>query len=110
MLKNNTPLRGKKSAPGSALRRMRATDIRWYLADGLMPKVDVATMARAIEGLNKALFAGDTTRIRVWDCKFTKPLVLPNQVGLYVHGNDVFVGDAPGGSAYLVGSFTTATE
>lgn len=69
-----------------------------------------ATMARAIEGLNKALFAGDTTRIRVWDCKFTKPLVLPNQVGLYVHGNDVFVGDAPGGSAYLVGSFTTATE
>lgn len=36
-------------AEGSALRRMRYVDIRTYLADGLMPKVDVATMAHGLE-------------------------------------------------------------
>ena len=34
---------------GSALRRMRYVDIRTYLADCLMPKVDVATMAHGLE-------------------------------------------------------------
>jgi acyl dehydratase len=69
-----------------------------------------STMARAIEGLNRGLFAGDTTRLRSFDCKFTRPLLLPNTVGLYVDGADVYVGDAPGGSAYLTGSFTTDSE
>jgi acyl dehydratase len=64
-----------------------------------------STMARAMEGLNRARFAGAVDRIRVLDVKFTKPLVLPARVGLYVDGNSVFVGDAPGGPAYLVGSF-----
>lgn len=64
-----------------------------------------STMARAIEGLNRGLYAGDVKQIKVFDCKFTKPLVLPNKVGLYVLGNQVFVGDAPGGAAYLVGTF-----
>jgi hypothetical protein len=64
-----------------------------------------ATMARAIEGLNKSLFAGDVHRLRVFDCKFTRPLVLPARVGLYTKHTQVFVGDAPGGPAYLVGSF-----
>jgi hypothetical protein len=64
------------------------------------------TMARAIEGLNRGLFSGDVRAIRVFDCRFTRPLVLPARVGLYVHGtNQVFVGDAPGGPAYLVGTF-----
>jgi acyl dehydratase len=63
------------------------------------------TMARAIEGLNRGLFAGDTTRIKKWNCRFTKPLVLPAKAGLYVRGNEVFVGVAPGGPAYLAGSF-----
>ena len=68
-----------------------------------------ATMARAIEGLNRSVFAGDVHRIRVFDCKFTRPLVLPAKVGLYVTSNHgVFVGDAPGGPAYLVGSFEAA--
>jgi acyl dehydratase len=64
-----------------------------------------STMARAIEGINRSLFAGDVTRIRKWNCRFTKPLVLPAKAGLYVRGHDVFVGVAPGGPAYLVGSF-----
>jgi asparagine synthase (glutamine-hydrolysing) len=34
---------------GSALRRMRYTDVRTYLADELMPKVDVAGMAHGLE-------------------------------------------------------------
>jgi acyl dehydratase len=65
-----------------------------------------ATMVRAMEGLTRALFAGDTSAIRVFDVRFTRPLLLPHRVGLYVHDkNRVYVGDAPGGPAYLTGSF-----
>ncbi len=66
-----------------------------------------STMARAIEGLNRSMFSGDARALTVFDCKFTRPLVLPAAVGLYVKDNQVFVGDAPGGPAYLVGSFET---
>ena len=38
-----------KRSPGSALRQMRYVDFRTYLADCLMPKVDVATMAFGLE-------------------------------------------------------------
>jgi asparagine synthase (glutamine-hydrolysing) len=38
-----------RRAEGSGLRRMRYADIRSYLADCLMPKVDVATMAHGLE-------------------------------------------------------------
>jgi asparagine synthase (glutamine-hydrolysing) len=37
------------AAPGSDLQRMRHVDVSTYLADCLMPKVDVATMAHALE-------------------------------------------------------------
>ena len=63
------------------------------------------TMARAIEGLNRNLFVGDVKRLKKWSCRFTKPLVLPAKAGLYTQGNDVFVGVAPGGPAYLVGRY-----
>jgi acyl dehydratase len=68
-----------------------------------------STMARAWEGVQKGIFAGSTRAIESFDVQFTKPLVLPAKVGLYVHEGDtrrVFVGDAPGGPAYLAGSFT----
>ena len=65
-----------------------------------------STMARAIEGLNRSLFSGDVSRLETVDVKFTKPLVLPAKVGLYVEDNRVFVGDAPGGPAYLVGTYS----
>lgn len=65
------------------------------------------TMARAIEGLNRNLFAGDVHRLTKWSCRFTKPLVLPAKAGLYASGNDVFVGVAAGGPAYLVGHYET---
>jgi acyl dehydratase len=69
-----------------------------------------STMARAIEGLGRALYAGDTRRVRVFDCRFTRPLVLPARVGLYLRGSEVFVGDAPDGPAYLAGSFQTTNQ
>lgn len=37
------------ATPGSSLRRMRIVDIKTYLADCLLPKVDVASMAHALE-------------------------------------------------------------
>lgn len=65
------------------------------------------TLARAIEGMNRALFAGDVSRLASIDVRFTRPLVLPAKVGLYVRGDEVFVGSAKGGPANLVGTFTT---
>lgn len=65
-----------------------------------------STMARAIEGLNKGIFAGDATRLAVFDARFVRPLHLPADVGLYVDGKGgVFVGDSPGGPAYLIGTY-----
>jgi len=65
-----------------------------------------STMARAVEGLNRALFAGDVGQLAAIDVKFTRPLVLPARVGLYIEGDRVFVGDAAGGPAYLVGTYS----
>ncbi|MCA9564773.1 MAG: hypothetical protein KC561_14855 [Myxococcales bacterium] len=63
-----------------------------------------STLARAWEGLNQGLFAGSPL-VRTFDAKFTRPLVLPAKVGLYVKGNEVYVGDAPGGPAYMIATF-----
>ncbi len=63
-------------------------------------------MARAFEGVARNLYSGRVDAIRFFDVRFTRPLILPARVGLYVddeHG--VWVGDAPGGPAYLAGSF-----
>ncbi len=72
------------------------------------------TMARAWEGVVKQVLGGDTQAIASFDARFTKPLVLPGKVGLYVVSKDgsprsgeIFVGDAAGSPAYLVGSFTS---
>jgi acyl dehydratase len=64
------------------------------------------TLARAWEGLNKNVFGGDVHALTSFDVKFTRPLVLPHEIGLYVRGSEVFIGDAPAGPAYLVGVFS----
>jgi len=69
-----------------------------------------ATMARAFEGLVHGICAGRVERLRELDVRFTRPLVLPARVGLYVRGTEVFVGDAPGGAAYLVGTYVVDAE
>jgi hypothetical protein len=67
-----------------------------------------STLARAIEALNRARFAGDVSRLTLVDARFSRPLVLPAQVGVYVDGGDgLWVGDAPGGGAYLQGRYET---
>jgi hypothetical protein len=65
------------------------------------------TMSRAIEGLNRGMFSGDADAIKEIEVRFTRPLVLPAKVGLYVKSDRLSVGDAPGGPAYLQGSFRT---
>ena len=65
------------------------------------------TMARAIEALNRRQFAGAVDRLASIEVRFTKPLVLPARVGVYVsQDNRLFVGDAKGGGAYLEGTLT----
>jgi acyl dehydratase len=64
-----------------------------------------ATLARAMEGLQGTVIAPGQ-RIGTIDVKFGRPLLLPARVGTYVDGaGGVFVGDAPGGPAYLTGSY-----
>jgi hypothetical protein len=67
-----------------------------------------ATLALSVEALNKVRFAGDPTRLAAVDVKFTRPLVLPAKVALFLDGRGgLFVGDAPGGPAYLTGTQET---
>mgnify|MGYP001597146660 CR=1 FL=1 len=65
------------------------------------------TMARAVEGLNRGPFAGDIDALRSIHVRFTRPVVLPAQVGVYVHDDEIYVGAAPSGPAYLTGTFET---
>jgi hypothetical protein len=81
---------------------------RWAKAFGFRNTIlhGFGSMARAIEGLNRARFAGDTNAISEIDVRFTRPLVLPARVGLYLTDSQAWVGDAPGGPAYLEAKFT----
>jgi len=62
-----------------------------------------STFARAYEGLRTARRLAP----RVLDARFTRPLALPAEVGLYVEPETrtVHVGDAPGAPAYLRGTY-----
>jgi acyl dehydratase len=71
-----------------------------------------ASMAKAWEGLVRSRFAGSTTAIQTFDVKFTKPLVLPAEIGLYVRkesasSDRVWLGRAQGGPAYLAGTIAS---
>jgi hypothetical protein len=81
---------------------------RWAKAFGFRNTIlhGFGTLARAIEGLRRARFAGDVNALEEIDVRFTRPLVLPARVGLYLKNHQVWVGDAPGGPAYLEGKFT----
>lgn len=64
------------------------------------------TLARAIEALNVKALDGDVTRLSSIDVRFTRPLPLPARVGVYMTDEGgIWVGDGPGGDAYLEGSF-----
>jgi acyl dehydratase len=67
-----------------------------------------STMARSMEGLESHYLLGSRS-IKWIDVQFTRPLVLPKTVGLFVNITEdekqVFVGDALGGPAYMTGTF-----
>ena len=78
-----------------------------------------STMARSYEGLRQR-WLEPSERIETLDVRFTKPLVLPANVGLYADESaadaeapesgrsaEVAVGDAPGEAAYMIGDVAT---
>ena len=69
------------------------------------------TLARAVEGLNRSLWSGRIDGMSSVSVRFTRPLVLPKRVGLFLSEDDAFyIGDAPSGPAYLVGRFERAAD
>jgi hypothetical protein len=64
-----------------------------------------ATMSRSIAALDRAVFAGDVSKLRSIDARFTRPLQLPAKVGVYTRDRALWVGDAPGGGAYLEANY-----
>jgi hypothetical protein len=68
-----------------------------------------ATLARAWEALVGGPLGGDPARLRAVDVRFTRPLVIPARVSVYTGADGgLWVGDAPGGDAYLEGRHETA--
>lgn len=64
-----------------------------------------ASLAHSWEGLTRSRFSGDVDALSCIDVKFTRPLVLPREVGLYLRGNEIALGDARGAPPYLSGRF-----
>ena len=62
-----------------------------------------ATMAVGAEGLVAGRLAGDTARLRGLSCRLVSPLRLPATVGVFLDGDQIYVGSAPGGPAFLTG-------
>ncbi|MBN1341803.1 MAG: hypothetical protein JXQ73_03945 [Phycisphaerae bacterium] len=70
-----------------------------------------STLARVVETLNRELWAGRPDRLATIEARFVQAIVLPAEVGVYLHGSeDLFVGNAPGSRAYLVGRYTQREE
>jgi len=66
-----------------------------------------ATMAKGFDAIVGVEIDGEWQRLSVCDVRFTRPLVLPASVGLFVEGRPVFVGNDAGEPAYLVGGMET---
>jgi hypothetical protein len=68
------------------------------------------TFARCCESLNRGLLGGDVRKLKLLHAKFTRPLVLPHAVGVYVRQREVYVGDGIEGPAYMTGHFETGAD
>lgn len=66
-----------------------------------------AMHARAVEALGASL-PGGVRSLGGVDVRFTRPLALPAQVGVFSSGRDFFLGPAPGAPANLVGAMREA--
>jgi hypothetical protein len=67
-----------------------------------------STLARAVEAVVRRVYAGRAASLESVEARFTNPLLLPAQVGVYAGpGGELYVGDAPAGRSYLEGRFST---
>ncbi len=77
-----------------------------------------STLARSVESLHRARFAGDIDRLASIEVRFTRPLVLPARVRLFVSRPPedapdawgISVGRAPGAPAFMIGHFTLTSR
>lgn len=69
------------------------------------------TLARALEGLTRNLWAGDTHHLTGYEVRFTRPVRLPGRARSFVQmeakGGGLWVGAAAGAPANLTGRFNT---
>ena len=67
-----------------------------------------AAMALCWESIVKQRLDGDSSRMKMMDVRFVRPLVLPTEVSVCV-GDDgsVGIGEGPGGRATMLGTFET---
>lgn len=66
-----------------------------------------ASAALAFESLSARVFGGEVDRMASFAARFTKPIVMPAEIRVFVSDdNEVFLGDASGEPAYLIGSFS----
>lgn len=62
------------------------------------------TFALATSAVVRGVLSGDASKLRAIEARFTRPLVLPGTVGVFVTDRgELFAGDGPGGVAYLTG-------
>ena len=93
--------RHQSCALGSSL--CTSNGVSWTILHGF------STMAHAIEGLNRSHFSADVTRLASFRAKFTRPWFSLQRLVYISMGTAAFVGDSPGGPAYMVGDYTTCT-
>ncbi len=73
-----------------------------------------AQMAFASEALVRHRFGGDISKLHTLDVRFVRPLLLPARPAVFIghdaHGageHGIAVGTAPGGPAFMIGSYST---
>jgi len=65
-----------------------------------------SSMAHAAEILIKNRLSDRADYLKSLEVKFIRPLFLPNSVSVFIHQNEIWIGHAPGGAAYLSGRFS----
>jgi len=68
------------------------------------------TLARALERLNRNVFAGDAHALSSVEVRFTRPVRLPTRLGVWYAPGLLWVGEAPGAPAHLVGTWTARSQ
>lgn len=68
-----------------------------------------STMARGLEVLIREELDGRPDALDAFACRFTRPLVLPGDVGVYVRDGALSVADAAGEPSYLEGTYEVAS-